>query len=89
MNRPIAVAPDTRPVMYEAMCRAVSAAGASLVEPREAEGLIWADPGRTEEFPEIVADAERLSWIQLPGSPRVSPDQALGLPGFHQRGARR
>ena len=66
MSRPIAVAPDSRPVMYEAMCRAVSAAGARLVEPREAEGLIWADPGRTEEFPEIVADAGRLSWIQLP-----------------------
>ena len=66
MSRPIAVAPDSRPVMYEAMCRAVSAAGAKLVEPREAEGLIWADPGRTEEFPEIVADAGRLSWIQLP-----------------------
>ena len=55
MSRPIAVAPDSRPIMYEAMCRAVSAAGAKLVEPREAEGLIWADPGRTEEFPEIVA----------------------------------
>jgi phosphoglycerate dehydrogenase-like enzyme len=52
--------------MYDAMCRAVSAAGARLVEPREAEGLIWADPGRTEDFPDIVADAERLSWIQLP-----------------------
>ena len=58
MSRPIAVAPDSRPVMYEAMCRAVSAAGAKLVEPREAEGLIWADPGRTGEFPGIVADAE-------------------------------
>ncbi len=66
MSRPIAVAPDSRPVMYEAMCRAVSAAGARLVEPREAEGLIWADPVWTDPFPEIVADAQRLEWIQLP-----------------------
>ena len=42
MSRPIAVAPDSRPVMYDAMCRAVSTGGGHLVESRDAEGLLWA-----------------------------------------------
>lgn len=66
MSRPIAVAPDSRPVMYDAMCRAVSTGGGRLVESQDAEGLIWADPARTDSFPDIVGDADRLSWIQLP-----------------------
>jgi len=39
-SRPIAVAPDTRPAMYEVMCRAVTAGGGRLVEPADAEGLV-------------------------------------------------
>ncbi len=66
MSRPIAVAPDTRPEMYAAMCSAVDAAGGRLVDPREAEGLVWADPSRPDLFPSVVEGADRLEWIQLP-----------------------
>ena len=64
--RNIAVAPDTRPAMHEAMCRAVEAGGGTVASPSEAEGLVWADPARPDRFPEVVAEARRLEWIQLP-----------------------
>lgn len=65
-SRPIAVAPDTRPAMHEALCRAVTAGGGHVVDAAESEGLIWADPARTDSFPEVAAAARRLEWIQLP-----------------------
>ena len=65
-SRPVAVAPDTRPAMHEAMARAVTAGGATLVDATDAEGLIWADPARPDAFPELAAAATRLEWIQLP-----------------------
>lgn len=66
MTRPVAVAPDTRPLMYEAMCSAVRAAGARLVDPIDAEGLVWADPARPELYPSVVDGADSLTWVQLP-----------------------
>ena len=66
MSRLIAVAPDTRPEMHAAMCGAVDAAGGRLVDPQEAEGLVWADPSRPDLFPSVVEGADRLEWIQLP-----------------------
>ncbi len=65
-SRPVAVAPDTRPAMYEAMVRAVSAGGATLVDTADAEGLIWADPYRPDLFPGQMAKNVHLDWIQLP-----------------------
>ncbi|MBP15735.1 MAG: hydroxyacid dehydrogenase [Acidimicrobiaceae bacterium] len=66
MTRNVAVAPETRPEMHQRLCAAVEAAGAQRVDMAEAEGLIWADPANTGAFPELVADADRLEWIQLP-----------------------
>ena len=65
-SRPVAVVPDTRPTMYEAMARAVTAGGATLVDTADAEGLIWADPARPDAFPDVIATTTRLEWIQLP-----------------------
>ncbi len=65
-SRPVTVAPDTRPTMYEAMARAVTAGGATLVDTVDAEGLIWADPARPDTFPDVIATTTRLEWIQLP-----------------------
>jgi len=62
----MAVAPNTRPAMYERMCAAVLAGGGTLADLKEAEGLVWADPANSEDFPELVATAERLQWVQLP-----------------------
>ncbi|MDG2220147.1 MAG: hypothetical protein P8L85_02130 [Rubripirellula sp.] len=64
--RAIAVAPDTRAGMYEAMCRAVIDGGGTLADISVAEGLVWSDPARPEAFPSLVAEASRLEWIQLP-----------------------
>lgn len=52
--------------MYEAMCSAVKRAGAELVDPVDAEGLIWADPARPDLFPSTIRGADSLSWVQLP-----------------------
>ncbi len=65
-SRLIAVVPDTRPTMHEAMTRAVTTGGATLVDTADAEALIWADPARPDAFPDVVAATTRLEWIQLP-----------------------
>ena len=62
----IAVAPQSRPAMYEVMAEAVVAAGAELVPVAEATALIWADPAAANEFPGVVAGAPQLEWVQLP-----------------------
>jgi phosphoglycerate dehydrogenase-like enzyme len=66
MARRIAVAPTTRPLMADAFRTAVLDAGAELGELAGAEGLIWADPARADLFPEVIARAPRVRWIQLP-----------------------
>ena len=62
----IAVAPQSRPAMYEAMATAVVAAGAEIVPVGEASALMWADPAAADEFPGVVAAAPDLTWVQLP-----------------------
>lgn len=62
----IAVAPDSRPAMYDAMVAAVEAAGGEVVPVSEASCLMWADPAAAEAFPKVVADAPQLEWVQLP-----------------------
>ncbi len=62
----IAVAPQSRPAMYEAMTAAVEAAGAEVVPVAEASALMWADPAAADEFPGVVASAPDLAWVQLP-----------------------
>lgn len=64
--RNIAVAPDTRPAMYEAMCRAVVAGGGLVTDMAEAEALVWADPYRVDLFPAAMAANPDIGWVQLP-----------------------
>ncbi len=64
--RAVAVAPDTRPAMYDAMCRAVADGGAALVDVENAEALVWADPYRADLFPGTFRRNTRLEWVQLP-----------------------
>lgn len=67
MNRTkIAVAPQSRPAMYEGMVEAVEAAGGVVVPVAEASALMWADPAAAEEFPATVEAAPGLGWVQLP-----------------------
>ncbi len=65
-RRDIAVAPDTNAEMHAALAAAVVEAGGRLVAPADATALIWADPGRPDQFPAIMADGPGIEWIQLP-----------------------
>ena len=66
MSVTIAIAPTTRPAMEAAFRAAVVAAGGRISALADAEGLIWADPARAAAFPEMIAQAPRVRWIQLP-----------------------
>ncbi|MCY3649465.1 MAG: hypothetical protein OXG40_06965 [Acidimicrobiaceae bacterium] len=66
MSRLVAVAPDTRPVMYEAFAAAVRDAGGEVADLAEAEALIWADPYAAAMYPEVIAAAPSVEWVQLP-----------------------
>ncbi len=65
-DRPIAVAPRSRPEMYDVLARAVVDAGGRLGGLADAGALIWADPKAAADFPGIIAQAPHVSWIQLP-----------------------
>jgi len=66
MSRLVAVAPDTRPVMHDAFAAAVRDAGGEVADPAEAEALIWADPYAAAMYPEVIAAAPSVEWVQLP-----------------------
>ena len=54
--RPIA------PVVAEA----ITGAGGSVVEPEEAEALVWTDPAGAAELAELLAELPDIRWVQLP-----------------------
>ncbi len=62
----IAVAPDTRPTMFEALSAAVERGGATVGELADARALVFADPERPDLFPGIIGRAPGVEWIQLP-----------------------
>ncbi len=65
--RPIvAVAPASRPDMHDAFTAAVVAGGAEVGDASRAEALVWADPARAAAFPEVIAGAPGVRWVQLP-----------------------
>ena len=66
MSRGIAVAPDTRPVMHDAFVAAVRDAGGEVASLAEARALVWADPYAAGMYPEVIAAAPAVEWVQLP-----------------------
>ena len=66
MNRLIAVAPDTRPVMHDAFTAAVRDAGGEVADLADAQALIWADPYAAGMYPQVIAAAPSVEWVQLP-----------------------
>jgi phosphoglycerate dehydrogenase-like enzyme len=52
--------------MHAAFVEAVRAGGGELVPLGEAEAMVWADPARADVFPELLAAAPAVRWIQLP-----------------------
>jgi phosphoglycerate dehydrogenase-like enzyme len=63
---PVAVAPDTRADMHAAFVDAVRAGGGEVVDVTGARALVWADPARASAFPEVIAHARSVEWVQLP-----------------------
>ena len=66
MSGPVAVAPATRPVMYEAFAGAVRDAGGEVADLADAQALVWADPYAAAMYPEVIAAAPSVEWVQLP-----------------------
>ena len=66
MSRGVAVAPATRPVMHDAFTAAVREAGGEVVDLAEARALVWADPYVPHMYPEVIASAPEVQWVQLP-----------------------
>ncbi|MCY4663737.1 MAG: hypothetical protein OXC00_03625, partial [Acidimicrobiaceae bacterium] len=66
MSRLVAVAPDTRPVMYDAFAAAVREAGGEVADLADAQALVWADPYASGMYPEVIAAAPHVEWVQLP-----------------------
>ncbi|MCQ3810504.1 MAG: D-isomer specific 2-hydroxyacid dehydrogenase family protein [Acidimicrobiia bacterium] len=60
----IAVEPDCwrRPALVDA----VTAGGGLVVDPSEAEALVWAEPAAPDLLPEVLAKAPGIEWVQLP-----------------------
>ncbi len=62
----VAVEPATRPEMHQAIARAVEEAGGTVVPIDEASCLMFADPMAADAFPELIAQATNVEWVQLP-----------------------
>jgi phosphoglycerate dehydrogenase-like enzyme len=52
--------------MHAAFVAAVREGGAAVGPLAEAEALVWADPQRSDLYPELISTAPRVRWIQLP-----------------------
>ena len=61
-----AVAPETLPQYHAAFTEAVRAAGGEVVDLRQADVLVWADPLRPDLYPEVFAATDGIEWVQLP-----------------------
>jgi phosphoglycerate dehydrogenase-like enzyme len=60
---PIALRPEgTRDWLGEA----VEAGDGRLVDPGEAEGLVWTSTGQAEDLARLLADHPGIRWVQLP-----------------------
>ena len=52
--------------MYEAFAAAVREAGGEVADVPDADALIWADPYTPHLYPEVIASAPAVQWVQLP-----------------------
>jgi phosphoglycerate dehydrogenase-like enzyme len=64
MGRPrVAIAPSPAAPWVEA---AVAAGGGVVVEPADAEALVWTAPRGAAELRAVLADSPAVRWVQLP-----------------------
>jgi len=65
MSQPkIAVEPKSG--RFASLEAAVQAGGGVVVPPEEAEALVWADPYKARQVPEVLAAAPSVRWVALP-----------------------
>lgn len=62
----VAVVPDSRPAMFDALSKAVTNGGAIITPVESAEVIVWADPGDNQSFPTLIKRGPNVRWIQLP-----------------------
>lgn len=62
----IAVVPASNTEMHNAFVQAVQDAGGELAPVEKAAALIWADAEDSSPYPEIIAKAPYVQWVQLP-----------------------
>lgn len=65
-ERGVLIAPRTRPVMYDSFAAAVREVGGEITAAETARALIWADPMSPHLYPEVIASAPQVRWVQLP-----------------------
>ncbi len=65
-NQSAAVAVVPKSGRYESLEVAVVDGGGHLASVENATGLVWADPHRPDELPEVLADRPNISWVALP-----------------------
>lgn len=65
-NQPVRVAVAPRSGRHDSLVDAVEAAGAVVVDPADAEALVWADAQRADLVPDVLASAPGVRWVQLP-----------------------
>lgn len=59
----VAVGPDPAPPW---LAEAVVDAGGMIVEPADADAIVWANVSSVDELSSVVADAPNATWVQLP-----------------------
>lgn len=64
MTPRVAVLPDSGRV--ESLRDAVVAGGGELVEPADAQALVWADAHRPGDLPAVLAAGPAIEWVALP-----------------------
>jgi phosphoglycerate dehydrogenase-like enzyme len=52
--------------MHAAFVDAVRAGGGEPAPVESARAIIWADPARADAFPDLIARAPHVEWVQLP-----------------------
>jgi phosphoglycerate dehydrogenase-like enzyme len=60
------VAVEPKSGRFESLEEAVRQGGGEVVAPTEAEALVWADPSRHDDLPNLLADLEAVRWVALP-----------------------
>lgn len=60
------IAVEPKSGRYESLEESVQKAGGVVVAPDQAEGLVWADPRRAADLPDMLKGRDEIRWVGLP-----------------------